>query len=78
MTDTLGITRPLTSRAMRALTLSDAAAADLGEEFVGTEHLRLGLLGDSTAPASQILASLGVSKVAVIAALQDATRNTID
>lgn len=44
MANDTGITRPLTSRAERALGLSDAAAVDLGDEFVGTEHPLLGLL----------------------------------
>jgi ATP-dependent Clp protease ATP-binding subunit ClpC len=64
-----GKSRPLTSRAKRAIDLSDDAAAELGHEAVGTEHLLLGLMGDPIAPAAQILASLGVTKEAIVSAI---------
>ena len=62
--------RPLTSRAKRALDHADDAAAELGDEFVATEHLVLGLLADPMAPAAQILGSLGVTKDAVVSAIR--------
>jgi ATP-dependent Clp protease ATP-binding subunit ClpA len=52
--------RPRTTRAQRALALADEAAEGLGDEFLGTEHLLLGLLAERTGPAAQILHQLGV------------------
>ena len=52
--------RPYTSRAQHALLLADEAANGLGDEFLGTEHLLLGLLAERTGPAAQILHHLGV------------------
>jgi ATP-dependent Clp protease ATP-binding subunit ClpC len=48
-------------RAQQALTLADGAASARGDEFVGTEHLLLGLLAERTGPAAQILGHLGVT-----------------
>jgi ATP-dependent Clp protease ATP-binding subunit ClpC len=53
--------RPYSTRAQRALVLADGAAATLHDEFIGTEHLLLGLLEERTGPAAQILQHLGVS-----------------
>ena len=52
--------RPLTSRAQRALQLSDEAAATMNHDYIGTEHLLLGLLAETRGPAAQILTHLGV------------------
>jgi ATP-dependent Clp protease ATP-binding subunit ClpC len=52
---------PHTTRAKQALTLAQTAAVARGDEFVGTEHLLLGLLAERTGPAAQILAHLGVT-----------------
>jgi ATP-dependent Clp protease ATP-binding subunit ClpA len=41
--------------------LAQTAAVARGDEFVGTEHLLLGLLAERTGPAAQILAHLGVT-----------------
>ena len=53
--------RPLTTRAQAALTLADAAAARLGHEYIGTEHLLVGLLEEKTGPAAQLLNHLGIT-----------------
>ena len=53
--------RPYTTRAQNALEFSDRTAATLGDEFVGTEHLLIGLLEEETGPAAQILNHLGVT-----------------
>ncbi|MGH8165544.1 MAG: Clp protease N-terminal domain-containing protein [Rhodanobacteraceae bacterium] len=55
------IHRPLTTRAQHALSFADSAAASLSDDFVGTEHLLLGLLEERAGPAAQMLASLGVT-----------------
>lgn len=55
------ISRPYTSRALRALRLADDAAGAIGDDCIATEHLLLGLLADPKSPAAQILAKLGVT-----------------
>ena len=67
--------RPYTTRAQRALDLADACAARLGREYIGTEHLLMGLLEESTGPAAQVLNRLGVTTAAVREVWQDATEN---
>ena len=54
--------RPYTTRAQKALALANAAAADLGDQFIGTEHLLLGLIDEKMGPAAQMLVHLGVSR----------------
>jgi ATP-dependent Clp protease ATP-binding subunit ClpA len=65
--------RPFTTRAQRALELADASAAQLGTEYVGTEHLLIGLLEEKTGPAAQILNHLGVTTDSVRATWQKQT-----
>jgi ATP-dependent Clp protease ATP-binding subunit ClpC len=67
-------TRPYTTRAHRSLSLADAASAALGHEYIGTEHLLLGLLDEKTGPAAQILAECKVTREMVIALLERARR----
>lgn len=62
--------RPLTSRAQRAMTLADRAASELGNGFIGTEHLLLGLVADERAPAARVLRSLGITEATIREALQ--------
>jgi ATP-dependent Clp protease ATP-binding subunit ClpA len=65
--------RPLTTRATRALVLADQAADALHDEFIGTEHLLLGLLAEPS-PAAHILAELGVTSQRVVEVLIEARR----
>jgi ATP-dependent Clp protease ATP-binding subunit ClpC len=53
---------PHTTRAKQALSLAQEAAVARSDEFVGTEHLLLGLLAERTGPAAQVLAHLGVTR----------------
>ncbi len=53
--------RPFTTRAQTALSLANAAAARLGHEYIGTEHLLVGLLEEGTGPAAQLLNHLGIT-----------------
>ena len=57
--------RPYTTRARRALELAAANADRLGHEYVGTEHVLIGLLEEKTGPAAQILNHLGVTPESV-------------
>ncbi len=50
-----------TDRAYHAVTLAEAEALGLRHNYVGTEHLLLGLLGIDDGAAAQVLTRLGVS-----------------
>jgi prophage maintenance system killer protein len=50
-----------TDRAYRAVTLAEAEALGLGHNYVGTEHLLLGLLGTGDGVAAKVLTRLGVT-----------------
>ena len=69
--------RPLTTRAQRALALADENAARLGQEYVGTEHLLIGLLEEKTGPAAQILGKLGITVDLVRGAWRETTGTEI-
>ncbi|MFQ6066076.1 MAG: ATP-dependent Clp protease ATP-binding subunit [bacterium] len=51
---------PFTFRANRALQLAAEEAREFGHDYLGTEHLLLGLTKDKESLATQILISLGV------------------
>jgi ATP-dependent Clp protease ATP-binding subunit ClpC len=53
--------RPFTTRAQRTLLLADREAAKLQHEYIGTEHLLLGLLAEETGLAAQILWRAGIT-----------------
>ena len=50
---------PFTARAKKALEMSLRAALDLGHNYIGTEHILLGLIREGTGVAAQVLAELG-------------------
>ncbi len=52
---------PYTSGAKRVLERAMQEAHDLKHDFVGTEHLLLGLLGDERGVASRVLGELGLT-----------------
>ena len=52
-------------RARRVVVLAQNEARDLGHNYIGTEHLLLGLLHDSAGSACQVLARLKVTPQAV-------------
>lgn len=49
------------------------AAADLGNEYIGCEHLLLALAADPTAPAARLLAGLGVDPTTLTRATRAST-----
>ena len=51
---------PFSPRVQRLFGLALEEAENLGEKFVGTEHLLLGLIRESDGPAARILRNLGV------------------
>ncbi|HEY1642015.1 MAG TPA: Clp protease N-terminal domain-containing protein [Streptosporangiaceae bacterium] len=50
---------PLSPLAMLALQLAASESADLGHDFIGPEHLLLGVAGSSEGLAAQVLTALG-------------------
>lgn len=51
---------PFTPRAKKALELSAEEARNLGHNYIGTEHILLGLMREGEGLASQVLFSLGI------------------
>jgi len=56
---------PFTPRAKKVLELSLREALQLGHNYIGTEHLLLGLVREGEGVAAQVLQSLGASLVRV-------------
>jgi hypothetical protein len=54
-----GVERPYTPRARRVLDLTVGEALSLGHNYVGTEHLVMGLARENSGLAAQVLADLG-------------------
>ena len=52
---------PPTDDARRSLTVSLEQATELGHEYLGGEHVLLGILADADNPGAQLLATLGVT-----------------
>src|SRR5215510_9919545 len=50
----------LTDEARRAMALARKEAVNYGHDFIGTEHVLLGVLAVEDSPAIRILANLGV------------------
>lgn len=50
---------PFTAEAKRSLELSLREARQLGHDYIGTEHILLGMTGDNTTRGARILAELG-------------------
>lgn len=55
-----------TEGARRALAMAQESAKELGHNYVGTEHLLLGLLQEEDSPASRMLAQSGVEYSAAL------------
>ena len=56
----------LTERAKQALNLAAEAALELGQSYVGTEHLLIGLIRESDGVAGKILEANNVNDETVI------------
>lgn len=56
---------PFTPSAKRILELSQEKSHQLGHNYVGTEHLLLGLIGVDKGNASKVLANLGVDSTKI-------------
>jgi prophage maintenance system killer protein len=66
-----GMFRRFTDRARRAVQLAQEEAQLLNHNYVGTEHLLLGLLGEGEGVAAKALESLGISLEAVRAQVEE-------
>jgi prophage maintenance system killer protein len=66
-----GMFRRFTDRARRAVQLAQEEARLLNHNYVGTEHLLLGLLGEGEDVAAKALESLGISIEAVRAQVEE-------
>ncbi len=63
---------PFTPRAKKVLELSLREALALGHNYIGTEHLLLGLVREGEGVASQVLTELGVELESIRSAIVDA------
>jgi ATP-dependent Clp protease ATP-binding subunit ClpC len=53
------VSRPFTDRARRVVVLAQDEARLLNHDYLGTEHLLLGLIGEGEGVAAQVLMELG-------------------
>ena len=53
---------PFTPRAKKVLELSLREALDLGHDYIGTEHILLGIVREGQGVAAQVLAALGAGE----------------
>jgi len=65
------VSRPFTDRARRVVVLAKDEARLLNHNYIGTEHLLLGLIRDGEGVAVKALESLGISLAAVRAQVQE-------
>jgi ATP-dependent Clp protease ATP-binding subunit ClpA len=65
---------PFTPRAKKVLEMSLREALELGENYIGTEHILLGLLREGEGVGAQVLAERGVTRAAVWNRLDDVER----
>jgi len=68
----------LTPRAKAALDIAVQRAQAMGDAFVGTEHLLLGILVEGEGPGSAILRDLGITEEGVMKALAQIRSSGVD
>ena len=51
---------PFTERARRSIVLAQEEAQRLGNNYIGTEHLLLGIISEGESVAAKVLENLGV------------------
>src|ERR1700739_4275162 len=52
---------PFTERARRSIVLAQEEAQRLGNNYIGTEHILLGIISEGESPAAKVLETLGVN-----------------
>ncbi|NTV90628.1 MAG: ATP-dependent Clp protease ATP-binding subunit, partial [Clostridiales bacterium] len=60
-----------TEKAERAIELAQEGAAQMGHNYVGTEHLLLGLVREGTGIAARVLLSQGVTEEKILKEIED-------
>ena len=65
------MTYKFTNRAERAVALAEEAAAELGHNYVGTEHLLLGLIREGNGLAYRILMDQGVTDDKIVRLIEE-------
>ena len=68
----------LTPRAKAALDIAGQRAQSMGDAFVGTEHLLLGILLEGDGPGGATLRDLGVTEEGIMRALQQIRASGVD
>ena len=58
--------KPYTAKAQRALDLAGKTSKNLKHNYIGTEHILLGLMKEGTGVAAQILADNGVEEAQLL------------
>ena len=67
-----------TGKAKKALTLASKAAGKLHQNYVGTEHILVGLIQENTGVAAQVLQENGVDALDVIETIKDLIAPGVD
>ena len=62
---------PFTPRAKKVLELSLREALDLGHDYIGTEHILLGIVREGQGVAAQVLAAMGAGEDAIRAKVSE-------
>jgi ATP-dependent Clp protease ATP-binding subunit ClpC len=62
--------------ARNVLSLAQNSAADLKHNYVGTEHLLIGLIRESSGVAAKVMSSLGLNEQKIIARVKELTGAT--
>jgi ATP-dependent Clp protease ATP-binding subunit ClpC len=60
-----------TEKAERAIAISQESAMSLGHNYVGTEHLLLGLVKEGSGVASRVLQAQGVNEERVLKEIEE-------
>src|SRR3989339_1543993 len=63
--------RRFSEKAEKSIKFSEESAMNLGHNYVGTEHLLLGLVKEGTGVAARILSALGVIEEKVIKEIEE-------
>ncbi len=67
---------PFTEDARRAIVLAQEAAVELGNNYIGTEHLLAGITGSPDSGATKVLAALGINHAAVRQSIKASARRS--
>ena len=60
-----------TEKAEKAIAISQESAMSLGHNYVGTEHLLLGLVKEGSGVAARVLSSQGVNEERVLKEIEE-------